>query len=92
MDHAWCRCDSCFGLNIISVMLSYKLGALSSLLTLLSLTNRGHAMPTELIFYTTTMRPSLSAGGPAVSTTLICNIVIMFFLAVIVVLFAFRLY
>ena len=77
---------------IISVMLSYKLRALSSSLALLSLSNKAHAMPTALNFYTTTLQTSLAAHSSTVSTALICDIVIMFFLAVIVVLFAFRLY
>ena len=50
---------------IISVMLSYKLPALSSSLTLLSLANRGHAMPTESLY-----RPFRLWAEPCLCTTL----------------------
>ena len=78
---------------ILSILLTYRLRALSSSLTLLSLSNKVHALPTvtELNFYTTTTT-SLCNHNFTVSTELICDIVIMALLAALVFLFIFLMY
>ena len=79
---------------IISVLLSYKLRALSSSFALLSLSNKVHAVPvpTGLNFYTSTTPLSLSDNSSTVSMELICGVIVMVLLAVLVLLFAVRLY
>ena len=76
---------------ILSILLTYRLRTSSSSLTLLSLSNKVHALPTELNFYTTTTT-SLSNHDFTISTELICDIIIMGLLAAVVFLFIFWLY
>jgi len=76
---------------ILSILLTYRLRTSSSSLTLLSLSNKVHALPTELNFYTTTTT-SLSNHDFTISTELICDIIIMGLLAALVFLFIFWLY
>ena len=68
---------------ILSILLTYRLRALSSSLTLLALSNKVHALPTELNFYTTTTT-SLCNHNFTVSTELIWDIIIMGLLAAVV--------